>query len=224
LSIVERERGRLGLALELAEQAVGHAAGCGHRRVEAQARSALAAVHLARGEAQFARDHWARALRLAGDTGHPQPEVDARIGLARAERALGHHQEARAHLEQALAAAQASEFGLLEARALTERAALRIELGQPEAARVDAERALAMHEVCGYPMGMAETLVLLGHVGPLGPDLDSWRRALDIYTRIGAVTATLISELIDSHEVVRPRADDRPRVGQNGQHQEGSIP
>jgi tetratricopeptide (TPR) repeat protein len=219
---VERERGRLGPALALAEQAVSHAAESGHRRGESQARSALAAVHLALGEPASALDHYGRALRLARDTGHRYPEVDALLGLARAERHLGRPGTALGHVEQALAAARAAEFGLLEARALTELGELRRELGDLGAARTAAIQGLAQHRLCGYPVGTAETLVLLGRLWP-GHRVH-WRQALDIYRDIGHSAATQVSMLIESNERAAPEAVVRPIVGHNGQHQEGSIP
>jgi tetratricopeptide (TPR) repeat protein len=222
LATVERERGRLGHALALSEQAVSHAAGSGHRRGESQARSVLAAVHLALGEPASALDHYGRALRLARDTGHRYPEVDAVIGLARAQRYLGRPGEALGHVAQALSAARAAEFRLLEGRALTELAELRRDLGDIGAARTAATQGLAQHRRCGYPVGTAATLVLLGRLWPGHPV--HWREALDIYRGIGHPAATQVSRLIERSEPVPPGGVVGPFVGHNGQHQEGSIP
>src|SRR5262249_8140186 len=133
-------------------------------------------------------NHYQQALALARETGDPYPETEALIGLAGAD--VG--EQALALGQQALYTARVAGHRMLEGHAPAGLADTRRALHRPDQAVHHAEQALAIHRETGYRLGLARTLITLGHALRQAGGADGahrvealWREALALFTDIG---------------------------------------
>jgi DNA-binding SARP family transcriptional activator len=155
--------GRPDEAFDLARQAVLLAAETGERRFEADARNTLGALHHRAGRHADAIQQHEAALRLARDIGTRYPAVVALTGMSAAHRRLDQAEPALACARQALSVARAGGFRGLAGYALTALAELGLRTGDIPAALDHARAAAALHRETGQRLGLARTLVVLGH-------------------------------------------------------------
>lgn len=136
-----RMTGRVGLAAEMANEALPIFAQAGDTYMTAFARSAIGAAAYARGDVAEAREEFARARKAFAQLGAGDDEALMAADVGRCEFALGRSERARELLERTAAAAAATNNGYVEGHAEVGLALLAVERSDLSAARTHASRA-----------------------------------------------------------------------------------
>ncbi|GAB3444982.1 hypothetical protein GCM10027570_14770 [Streptomonospora sediminis] len=154
---VHAERGDPATARRIGAQAVERCVAAGARRIEADARTGLAAACMADGDAAGAAVLFDEALAISEQSGYRFGAAEARIGLGWSQLESGDAATARAHAERAAHLSQGAHR-ILEGRAATLRAAVELVAGdRAQAARL-AEHAAGLHRDTGARPGEAWAL------------------------------------------------------------------
>jgi tetratricopeptide (TPR) repeat protein len=196
LSIIDRRQGRYLQATEHCEQAMALAREAGDLDFEALVLVNLGLVDLRLGRYQLAADRFRRALLIRRERGSRSGEAEAYTSLGDAELRLGRHREAIDHHRRALAMFREMGDRSSEAQALNSLGDVLITTGQPGDARAQNAAALGLAGQVGDRYEQARAHYGLARAcdadGDPGQAVRHWRRALDMYTELGAPEADQI--------------------------------
>jgi tetratricopeptide (TPR) repeat protein len=178
--------GHLGRAEALSREAGAHP-------VTGYARLNLGAVAFRQGNHRLAIAHLTEAMALSRQIAHPALEVSGTVYLARIDLREGRYEQAEDRLAHALARSRELGDRAAETEALSGQGELSLTLGQgPLAvARYTAVLGLASRIGDQYEQARAHDGLARGHhaMGSEGRARRHWRRALTLFTRLGAPEA-----------------------------------
>jgi tetratricopeptide (TPR) repeat protein len=203
LAVLRCDAGEYAEGLDLGGAALSLSRAVDHRRGEANALITLGEIQSRLGEHEQALAHYEEAERLSADTGG-YVEAESITGLAAAQHRAGRPEQARGSVYRALGAARHAGYRLIEGCALTVVAGVDLADGKLDDALRSAHEAAALLEQIRYPLGLARALVVRGAVALRLDDRDTatahWRRAVDLFTAVGAAEAEEVRELLAPHQ------------------------
>jgi DNA-binding SARP family transcriptional activator/tetratricopeptide (TPR) repeat protein len=191
LGIVHGQLGHGERSLELHHRALALARDRHDRAGEAALLGNLGVTYEGLGRYDEARRHGEQALELAREVGHRNMEAAALINLGAVLQALGDHRLAvDRYRESRTLAREIGNRGIETASLIGIGTACRL-AGQPAAALEQYGRALVLAGEIGERHKEAEALAGIGHVlhgsaSTAGQAREHWRRALAIFTDLGA--------------------------------------
>jgi tetratricopeptide (TPR) repeat protein len=186
-------RGRCAEAVAEARKALGLAEESGNLKSVCDARNVLGEALAGLGRHEESLRQHTEALRIAEETSYPWGICAARKGLAHAHRAAGRLDEALRSATLAFDSACSYRLRIAEVDVLVLLGRLHLELDDRKRAAECAAKAVELSAATGQRLVHARALQLAGDAG--GTD-DHRRRALELYTEIGAPEALPLRSLL----------------------------
>ena len=193
LGAVELYLGRYRQAVDHLGRAEALSREAGAHPVTGYARLNLGAVALRQGNHRLAAAHLTEAMALSREIAHPALEVTGTVYLARIDLREGRYDQAEDRLAHALARSRELGDRAAETEALSGQGELSLTTGQAAwaIARYTAALGLASRIGDRYEQARAHDGIARGHhaMGSEGRARRHWRRALTLFTRLGAPEA-----------------------------------
>lgn len=183
LSNVIASTGDMERAIQLREEALGHAERVGERRGQSLVLTSLGAAHLQIGNRKAAKPYLVRALALGRELKLPYQEVVAHLSLGELSLAEGKPGEAEVSLRAALSLSDSLRYGRQRGSARAKLARAAIARGDRAAATRWADEAVSIADSLGDPEGQFEALQARGVVleATAGSDASAaYLRAMDL--------------------------------------------
>ncbi|MCI0689046.1 MAG: winged helix-turn-helix domain-containing protein [Sporichthyaceae bacterium] len=193
-SLILLYTGQLAEAQQKAQAAHESGGHVSDRGLEAELLNVLGYVDVGLGRYEPAVGNFLTALAVAREPGIRYTEIDAGIGMAIAYRRLGRLDAALSYGRGALDAAVEVGYRLFEGRARSALADILQAAGDP-VAKDQARQALRIHRECGYRLGEAQTLALLGQLST-GAQARQYRlAAIEVFAELGTPEAAELRAL-----------------------------
>jgi len=170
-------------AIQLREEALGHAERVGERRGQSLVLTSLGAAHLQIGNRKAAKPYLVRALGLGRELKLPYQEVVAHLSLGELALAEGNPADAEVSLRAALSLSDSLHYGRQRGSARAKLARAAIARGDRAAATRWANEAVNIADSLGDPEGQFEALQARGVVleATAGSDASAaYLRAMDL--------------------------------------------